>query len=300
MRTTDRKVEVFQGSNKMDDSQLRNLAAKILSSYHEVYSDLAHAFPLRFYENAMVRCLRAQGVYCRQRPKFEIRFKDHHVGTEELPILVVQDIIVKSQVSPRLKRVHMAQTNSYMRVANCQIGILLNFGGSKPDFKRFAPDSVYDSGELTQRTGAEMARNTPYPQLTAAILDATIEAHDSLGPGFSQSVYGNACYYELWQRRISAEPRRQLQIFFKDDAIGQLTLDHFIVNSKVMLFPVAVKEVTSVNVDGLKSWMARNNIQLGVLVNFLDIRIRPVFVTLDSPPLSDDGTVIRPYEGVQY
>ena len=45
-----------------------------------------------------------------------------------------------------------------------------------------------------------------------------------------------------------------------------------------MHFPVTVRDLTDVNVHNLKDWMRHQGIRLGVLTNFYDTTIRPVFV----------------------
>jgi len=165
-----------------------------------------------------------------------------------------------------------------MKVTGCQIGLLFNFGGPEPEFGRLYWDPSQTPEEPPQRPAAKLAEILLYPELTGEILGATIEVHRTLGPGFVHRIYGNACHHEFALRGIPAEPRRRFQVFFQGEPIGELRFNHFIVDGKVMLFPVAVADINSINVNNLKDWMRENSIRLGVLVNFLDTRIRPVFI----------------------
>ncbi len=262
----------------MSEPQYREWVGKIVDAYRAVYTDLPHSYPGPIYENAMIKILHSQNMKCRPRPKYEIRYKEQPIGVQELAILTTEKIAVNLQVVPRLKRVHMAETYSYMRVTQSSVGILLNFGSTKPEFMRLAWDTSDASKEAAQPPGAEMAENQPYHQLTAAVLDATVEVHRTLGPGFAQPIYGNACHHELWMRRIPATAYSQLPLFFQEAPIGHFEYNHFIVNKQIALFPIAVNEIDSFNIDSLKSWMKRGKIGLSVLVNFLDTRIRPVFI----------------------
>lgn len=67
-------------------------------------------------------------------------------------------------------------------------------------------------------------------------------------------------------------------VYFRGEPIGNLNFNHFILDGRVMLFPVALADINSINENNLKDWMRENDIRLGVLVNFLDTRIRPVFI----------------------
>jgi GxxExxY protein len=99
-----------------------------------------------------------------------------------------------------------------------------------------------------------------------------------LGPGFVHRIYGNACYHEFRLCEIPAEPRSRFRVYFQGEPIGELRFDHFIVDGKIMLFPTVAADISRINIDNLKDWMTENGIRLGILANFLDTRIRPVFI----------------------
>ena len=291
--------------SSMDESLFRAWSGKIVSAYQTVYSNLPHSYPGLIYENAMIHVLRSHGVRCRQRPSYEISYKDQPVGAQQLGIVMAEQIVVTPLVVPRLRRVHMAQSYAYMRITRSPVGSLLNFGSKKPEFMRLAWDTSDASKETPQLPGVELAAGMPHPQLTEAILDATIEVQSSLGPGLLTSIYGNACHNELWRRQISAEPHHHVQIYLLDEPVGQLNMDHFVVDDRVMLFPVSVTDTDEINLDSLRRWIKLKQIQLGIVVNFYDTRVQPLFVTesgirkpIDSPTENEFGTRIHPRDGV--
>lgn len=261
----------------MENSLYREWTAKIVGAYHTVFGGLPSGFPVLFYENAMIRELRTQGIQCRQRPKFEIWHKEQRMGAQQLDVFIAEKIVVRLEAAPKLGPVHIARTCSYLQVTSSTVGLLFGFGNTKPSFTRVARDST-GPPEPAQATGAELAQGMPHSRLTAAILDAAIAVHRSLGPGFTHAIYGNACHYELWTARIPTQPQDRVQVFFHDWPVGQLKLNHLLVANRVMLFPVAVQDIGQINVDMLRCWLRRKDVRLGVLVNFLDTRIRPIFV----------------------
>lgn len=267
----------------------RELTGKIIGAYFQVYNGLSHTYPEFLFENAMVKLLRSQGIECRQQPEYVIRYKERRVGGQRLDIFVAGEVVVELKVTPRLKKVHKAQTYSYMKVTDCRVGMLFNFGGSEPEFERLYWDPAKAPEKPPQRPAGELAENLLYPALTSEILGATIDVHRTLGPGFVHRIYSNACYHELKERGVPAEVRRKFQVYFQGETIGQLKFNHFIVDGKIMLFPVAVREIDSININNLKDWMRENEIRLGMLVNFLDTRIRPVFI-VDSKYTHTNGT----------
>jgi len=91
-------------------------------------------------------------------------------------------------------------------------------------------------------------------------------------------IYANACYREFQLRGIAAEPRREIQVVFQGEPLGELKFGHFVVDGTVMFFPVAIQSVEDINVNNLKDWMRYCGIRLGVMTNFYDTKIRPIFI----------------------
>jgi GxxExxY protein len=117
-----------------------------------------------------------------------------------------------------------------------------------------------------------------YPEVTGWVLGTAVEVHCALGPGFIHRIYANACYHEYQQRGVGVEPRKEYQVIFQGESIGSLKFNHFVVEGVVMHFPVTIRDVTDVSIQNLKDWMCYQDIRLGVLTNFYDMAIRPVFV----------------------
>jgi GxxExxY protein len=281
----------------MDESLFRAWSGKVVGAYQTVYSNLPHSYPGLIYENAMMHVLRSHGLRCRHRPSFEITYRDQPVGAQQLGIVMAEQIVITPLVVPRLRRVHMAQTYAYMRITNSRVGSLLNFGSRKPEFMRLAWDTSDASRVTPQIPASQLVIDMPHPQLTETIVDACIEVYGALGPGFLNSVYGNACHHELWRRGIKAEPHRHVQIYLQGEPIGQLNIDHIAIDDRVMLFPVSVADIEDVNVDSLEGWIRQHGIQLGIVANFYDSRLHPHFITEsgvhvpgDTPAPLEPGT----------
>ena len=159
------------------------------------------------------------------------------------------------------------------------MGLLLNFGGPEPEFERL----YFDPGRQAEyepgfRSLDELPAGLLYPDIVGEVLGATVEVHRTLGPGFIHRIYANACYHEYRLQGAGAEPRKEYHVIFQGDSIGSLKFNHFVVEGTVMHFPVAIRDVADVNVHNLKDWMRHQGIRLGILTNFYDTVIRPVFV----------------------
>ena len=69
-----------------------------------------------------------------------------------------------------------------------------------------------------------------------------------------------------------------MQIAYKDTVVGTIGFGHLLVEGKIIVFPVAIRDVEDIHLDDLKAWMRWKNVQLGILANFDDVRLSPVFV----------------------
>ena len=264
----------------MPELLYRELTGEALRAYYAVYNGTSRTYPEYVYENGMARLMGKMRVRYRQQPEYQILYKDRIVGAQRLDILLVDEkVVVECKVVPKLERTHKAQTFSYMKTVGAQIGLLLNFGGPEPEFERLYFDpkrqAVY---EPDFRPLDALPDGLLYPEITGEVLGTAVEVHCTLGPGFIHRIYANACYHEYRLRGVGAEPRKEYHVIFQGESIGSLKFAHFLVEGKVMHFPVAVRDVADVSVHNLKDWMRHGGIRLGVLTNFYDTAIRPMFV----------------------
>jgi GxxExxY protein len=138
---------------------------------------------------------------------------------------------------------------------------------------------------LTERAGRppfapqlEARDGLLFPDLTAEIVAGLHQVHHDLGVGFVHRIYANACYREMQSRGLESRACREMTVFYRRDAIGQVKLKHLLVEGCVMIFPVAVADVGQIEPENLRRWMASEGISLGILANFQAARLDPVFM----------------------
>ncbi len=251
----------------------------VLGAYYTVYNGTSRNYPEYIYENGLVKVMEKQGVCYLRQPEYQITYKEKIVGIQRLDILLLDEIIaIECKVVPRLEGIHKAQLFSYMKTVGTRVGLLLNFGGPEPEFERLYFDPKRQA-EYRSRTWSSdgLPEGLLYSQVTGDVLGAAIEVHRALGPGFIHRIYANACYHEYRLRGIGAEPRKEYHVIFQGESIGSLKFNHFVIEGTVMHFPVAIGDIDDVNVHNLKDWMRYQGVRLGILTNFYDTAIHPVF-----------------------
>jgi len=264
----------------MTELLYKELTGEILGSYYTVYNGLSRTYPEFIHENALVKVIGDKGVHYRRQPEYQIMYKERLVGVQQLDILLVDErVVIECKVAPRLKGIHKAQLFSYMKTVGARVGLLLNFGGPEPEFDRlyFDPErqAEYEPGF---RSLDELPEGLLCPEATGEVLGGAVEVHRTLGPGFIHRVYANACYQEYRLRGVGAEPRREYQVIFQGESIGSLKFNHFVIEGTVMHFPLTLRDVNDLNTNNLKDWMRYQGICLGILTNFYDTAIHPVFI----------------------
>jgi len=255
----------------------QDLTGRIIGAYYEVYNHTSRTYPEYIYERALIHELRSQGLACTQQDEYQIFYKDRIVGIQRLDLFVVQEVVVENKVAETLTKRHKAQCISYLKTVNKPVGLLLNFGSAKPNFHRLYFDFDKRPENVTH-AHAEPDPDWLYPDLAYKILGALYEVHHILGAGFVHRIYANASHYELKLRNFIVEPIKRVQVAYKDAVIGDIAFSHLLVEGKIMVFPVAIRDTADLHLDDLKIWMQWRGIQLGILANFDDTRLSPVFV----------------------
>jgi GxxExxY protein len=179
----------------------------------------------------------------------------------------------------QLKPIHKAQGLSYLKAIARQAGLIFNFGGAIPEFDRLLFDpATRDQPMRTPQTVSPISPDWLYPELAYAVVAGLFEVHTVLGPGFIHRIYANACYHEMTLRGFATRRIKRMQIAYKDKILGDMALGHLLVEGRLMVFPLATQDTPLFYIDGLKSWMRMNGIQLGILANFSTTHLQPLFI----------------------
>jgi GxxExxY protein len=106
-----------------------------------------------------------------------------------------------------------------------------------------------------------------FEELSGRIIEAALEVHQVLGPGFLESVYEKALRLALTKRGICWAHQREVRIFFEGIEIGIHRLD-LIVEEQIIVELKAVKTFDDIHYAQLKSYLKATNLHVGLLLNF--------------------------------
>ena len=104
-------------------------------------------------------------------------------------------------------------------------------------------------------------------RISHKIINAAIEVHKNLGPGFLESVYEDAMCIELDLQGLTYERQKEINILYKDHHIKGQRLD-LLVEDLIIIENKAISEVLPIHKMILVSYLKATSKRIGLLINF--------------------------------
>lgn len=116
-----------------------NLTGKIIGLAMKVHSELGPGFKENVYHKAMIIALNDGGLPVETEVPFIVKFDGKEAGKFRIDLVVNKKIIVEIKaLGGKMPKIFQAQVVSYLKASKLSVGLLLNFGNSSLEFKRFA------------------------------------------------------------------------------------------------------------------------------------------------------------------
>jgi len=112
------------------------LTGKILEASFEVIRELGAGFLEGVYQNALLVALRQKGIKAEPRVPLLVRFRGEVVGEYFADLLVEGKVIVELKAVKALAPEHQAQVINYLKATGIEVGLLINFGNPKLEYRR--------------------------------------------------------------------------------------------------------------------------------------------------------------------
>ncbi|KYG02598.1 hypothetical protein BE21_54735 [Sorangium cellulosum] len=126
-------------------------------------------------------------------------------------------------------------------------------------------------------------------ELARRVIDAAIEVHRHLGPGYSESVYEKALVIELGLRGISFQPQAGFSVDYKGHEVGEGRMD-LLVERLLVVELKAVDRFTDVHISQVLSYLKITALPLALLINFnVPVLMRGVKRVVLNHPTNHDG-----------
>ena len=113
-----------------------DVTREIIAAAYEVHKVLGGGFLERVYESALVLEISKRGVNVRAQAPISVHYKGNVVGEYFADLLVNEVVICEIKAGEGLATAHQAQLLNYLKATGVKVGLLLNFGSSRVQFKR--------------------------------------------------------------------------------------------------------------------------------------------------------------------
>ena len=132
------------------------------------------------------------------------------------------------------------------------------------------------------------------------VIDAALEVHRVLGPGFLESVYEDALAVELELRGITFERQKPISVNYKGRQIGEGRSD-FLVEDSLIVELKAAERLLAVHQAQVLSYLKATGCLLGLLINFHESQLRQGIrrIVFTAPSLPQVQFTAKPPKSIQ-
>jgi GxxExxY protein len=113
-----------------------DITETVIGCAFEVINELGSGFLESVYEKAMILALRERGLAANEQYPINLTFRGQSVGEFYADILVQGVVLVELKAAKSLAPEHQAQIINYLKATGIEVGLLINFGTPKLEYKR--------------------------------------------------------------------------------------------------------------------------------------------------------------------
>ncbi len=114
------------------------LTGKIIGCAMKVHRVIGPGFPEIIYNRCLQIELRKSGLSCEAEVEKDIYYEGIKVGSRRLDLLVNNWGIVELKAVTEVEPLYYNQIINYLKIFKIEVGLLLNFGNTSLQYKRFA------------------------------------------------------------------------------------------------------------------------------------------------------------------
>lgn len=130
-----------------------DITEKIIGCSFEVINELGAGFLESVYEKALSVALSEKGIVFKRQYPIKVIFRGQDVGDFYADLFVEEKILVELKAVKSLLPEHQAQLINYLKATGVEVGLLINFGNAKLEYRRLSlketscrPDVVESDG----------------------------------------------------------------------------------------------------------------------------------------------------------
>lgn len=104
-------------------------------------------------------------------------------------------------------------------------------------------------------------------ELTGRVIQCIIEVHQTLGPGFLESVYRRAMLIELRRQGLGADTEKVVVVYYAGEEVGRHRID-ILVEEQLILELKTVEALCKAHYAQVRSYLRATRLETALLINF--------------------------------
>ncbi len=129
-----------------------DLTRQIIHCSFDVIKELGAGFLENVYKNALYIAMKEKGMNVSVEQKYEVIFRKHKIGKYKADLVVDNLVIVELKCCRSLPPEHQAQVINYLKASGLTVGLLINFGNQRLEYKRLHNPNSFESEEKLEET----------------------------------------------------------------------------------------------------------------------------------------------------
>ena len=117
--------------------QFGTITEAIIGCAFDVINELGIGFLESVYEKSLAIALQERRFQVQCQKPIQVRFRNRIVGEFYADLLVEGKVIVELKAVKAIAPEHQAQIINYLKATGIEVGLLINFGSPKIEYKRF-------------------------------------------------------------------------------------------------------------------------------------------------------------------
>src|SRR6478609_6434859 len=113
-----------------------DITEKIIGCCMRVHNNLGNGFQEVIYQRALAIEFTKINLSFEREVEMPIFYDEQNIGTRRVDFMVEEKISIELKALTKLDNVHLAQALNYLEAFKLEIGLLINFGNNRLEFKR--------------------------------------------------------------------------------------------------------------------------------------------------------------------
>lgn len=113
-----------------------DITGKIIGCAMKVHSAIGNGFQEVIYQRALKIEFDKNNLHSAREVEMQIFYDGIEIGLRRVDFLVENAVLVELKAVTQLEDVHLNQAINYLEAFNMEVGLLINFGNKRLEFKR--------------------------------------------------------------------------------------------------------------------------------------------------------------------